>query len=240
MARVIPIYESFTFNGKNSLDFGVRISGGGTYGTPQRDITTIEVLGRNGELTQDNGRFKNIQIEYPSWIARDIEPKLTEFTSFLNSSAGYHRLEDSYHPEYYRMARFASTINPTVMYNEAGEFTIEFDCMPQKWLKSGENAVTVTDTTVLFNPTAFDAQPLIKVTGVGQFTINDVVTKITTNPDGLYIDCENMTCYKDAVNKSKYVQFLTRDGEYPTLKAGENKIAVNGTTLEIIPRWWKI
>ena len=49
----------FTFDGKTSTDFGMYISGSGTYNAPERDVTTYNIPGRNGDLIVDNGRFLN-------------------------------------------------------------------------------------------------------------------------------------------------------------------------------------
>ena len=58
----------FIYDGKNSKDYGVYISGMQTYNAPERDVTSLEIPGRNGELTIDNGRYKNINITYPAFF----------------------------------------------------------------------------------------------------------------------------------------------------------------------------
>ena len=46
----------FIFNGFRSSDYGVLISGDQTFNAPARDIDEIEIPGRDGVLTLDNGR----------------------------------------------------------------------------------------------------------------------------------------------------------------------------------------
>ena len=47
----------FIFDGKNSRDYGIYISGSGTFNAPEMDITTVEIPGRNGDLTISNNGF---------------------------------------------------------------------------------------------------------------------------------------------------------------------------------------
>ena len=51
----------FIFNGFRSSDYGVLISGDQTFNAPARDIDEIEIPGRDGVLTLDNGRFNSIK-----------------------------------------------------------------------------------------------------------------------------------------------------------------------------------
>ena len=58
--------------GRDLADFGVYISGNGTYNAPARDVKSVAIPGRNGELTLDNGRFKNVTVKYPAFIVEDF------------------------------------------------------------------------------------------------------------------------------------------------------------------------
>ena len=49
----------FTFNGENSAEYGVYISGEATYDTPDRIVETVQVAGRNGELIVDDANYSN-------------------------------------------------------------------------------------------------------------------------------------------------------------------------------------
>lgn len=129
----------FTYNGRRSTDYGVTISGGGTYAAPARDMTEVVIPGKNGHMLLDNGRFENITVTYPGWIARGFDGKIDAFRAFLASDPGYKRLEDTYHPGEFRLAAFRSGFDPdTGPLNRSGRFDIVFDCLPERWLKSGE------------------------------------------------------------------------------------------------------
>ena len=54
--------KKFYYDGRSSIDFGMVISGSGTFGAPQRDVEMVPVLGRNGDLIIDNGRYLNTML----------------------------------------------------------------------------------------------------------------------------------------------------------------------------------
>ena len=91
--------QHITVNGIDLADFGVYISGSGVYNAPERDVKSVSVPGRNGDLTLDNGRYKNIKIKYPAFVVDDFAQNIGGLRDFLASIRGYARLEDTYHPE---------------------------------------------------------------------------------------------------------------------------------------------
>lgn len=134
----------FIFGEYDSRDFGVYISGEGTYNAPARVYNAISVPGRNGDLLIDEGKFENIDITYPAFIAGDgFDEKLANLRSALLSTNGYQRLLDSYHPDEFRRAYFGNQIIVKARkQNDAGDFDIVFTCDPRRFLLSGEEPVT--------------------------------------------------------------------------------------------------
>ncbi len=141
------IYKALEFDGVSSRTYGVYITGEAVYNAPERDVEMITIPGRNGSFALDNGRFQNIEVSYPAGIFADTEADfreaISDFRNFLCSRKGYVRLQDEYNPNEYRMAVYKSGLEVTPAMLKAGEFTITFDCKPQRWLKSGETAVTI-------------------------------------------------------------------------------------------------
>ena len=134
----------FVFDGHDSRDYGVYISGSGVYNAPERAYEAIQVPGRNGDLVIDYDRLANIEITYPAFISSDFNKNMEAFRSMLLSVRGYAELYDSYHPDEYRMAYFYSGIEVTARsQNDAGEFEIVFACKPQRFLRSGQIVQTV-------------------------------------------------------------------------------------------------
>lgn len=134
----------FIFGEYDSRDFGVYISGEGTYDAPARVYNAISVPGRNGDLLIDEGKYENIALKYPAFIAGDnFRENLAAFRSAMLSVKGYARLVDTYHPDEYRRAYFGDEITVKARkQNDAGQFDIIFTCDPRRFLISGEDIIT--------------------------------------------------------------------------------------------------
>ena len=228
-----------TYDGRDCRDFGVVVSSINTHTAPQRAVEEIVIAGRNGTLTIDQGRFENIMISYVAMILDGFTERFDEFKAFIMSRTGYKRLEDSFNPAYYRLAKIHETIEPAVtLMDAAGKFEIPFDCDPRRFLKSGEDEITITANTVVYNPTYYDAKPLLKVTGTGTITINGKTITITENSTYIMIDLETLNAYNNGVSMNDKVSIT--DGT--VLKSGDNNISISSgiSSVVIMPRWWTI
>lgn len=182
------IYKAMTIDGESSRTYGVYITGQAVYNAPQREVEMISIPGRNGQLALDKGRFENIEVTYPAGIYADTEADFAEavsnFRNFLCSRDGYVRIEDEYNPNEYRMGVYKSGLEVTPAMLKAGEFDITFDCKPQRWLKSGETAVTVDSGDVISNPTLFESSPMLEVDGYGEIGIGGETISIQNEEIG--------------------------------------------------------
>lgn len=186
------IIKGFTFDGVNSLDYNIGITGSAVYNAPTRDVEMISIPGRDGEYALDHGRFNNIEITYPSGMGdndqTNFAQRVSDLRNQLASRVGYKRLEDEYNPDEYRMAIYKSGLEVSpVQYSRAGQFDITFDCKPQRFLKSGESAVSKANNSTITNPTLFDAHPLISfnASGDGTITIGDKPLNFYNKPLGV-------------------------------------------------------
>lgn len=228
--------DSFVFNGKSSTDFHLLISGYGTYRAPSRDVTMKSVAGRDGDLTLDNGRYKNVDITYKGVIYNSLMPNYRELVAWLLTQRGYKRLEDTFNPDEFRLGVFKESIEPKLKGYDAASMQITFNCKPQRYLKIGEEPIEINQTGIVANPTAFESRPLIRAYGSGTLSINSknlVITGVSAN-DYIDIDSEIMDAFKGTVNLNSKIS-----GEFPTLAPGDNEITFNGN-LEIIPRWFNL
>lgn len=136
--------HSLIFGGVNSADFNVYISGGGTFSAPQRDVEAVSVPGRNGDLIIDNGKWNNIEVRYPTFIPSGFEHNIEAFRSAICRKKGYQRLEDTYHPDEYRLGMLSSGIDPSTKYmNQSASMDLVFNCKPQRFLKVGDEPVQI-------------------------------------------------------------------------------------------------
>lgn len=197
MAVTGAIFKALTFNGESSRDYGVYITGQAVYNAPKRDVEMITIPGRNGSFPLDHGRYENIEVTYPAGVYADNEQDFAEavsdFRNMLCSANGYCRLEDEYNPDEYRMAIYKSGLEVEPALLKAGEFEITFECQPQRFLKSGEDAVAVVDGGTLANPTRLTAYPELQVKGYGTIEINGHKITLNNEPFGNVTILENVT-----------------------------------------------
>ena len=235
------------FNGRSSKDIGIEVWAPPNYQTPQRDYDAIHIPGRDGDLLIDKKSYKNVSRTYTVSFGQEGKKNFTSLANalaeWLNSSSGYARLEDSYEPEYYRLACYQKAVEIVNAYQIAGSATIEFNCKPQRYLKSGDRIIGVSDSQKrLNNPTQHDSSPIIKVYGnsKGEIRVGDNTITILSVNGYLVIDSELMEVYKDEVNCNSKVKFGLNS--FPKLRPGINDISFSGgiTRLEVIPKWWTI
>lgn len=233
--------SSLTFNGQDLRAFGLYISGEGTYNAPTRAVEEEIVPGRNGTLIIDGGRFENIEVTYPAFIADDFDENIASLRNFLLSTQGYARLSDSYHPDEFRLASFSDgiTVKTSGRYNVQGQFDLAFNCKPQRFLTSGETEQSFTEDGSIINPTSMDAKPIIRIIGTGTVGVGDV--QITFDGSSAYVDldCEIQDAYYGVTNKNSAITLTPN--RFPVLGAGATGITVGDGVTEVIvaPRWWR-
>ena len=229
------------FNNKSSADCRIQVAHPPGYAYPERDYTITHIPGRNGDIIQDNGCYKNVERTYEvSFDApnEDFATYANAVSAWLHSTTGYARLEDSYEPNYYRMATYQESNIFENLYNQAGTATIVFECKPQRFLKTGDNTIAIQNSLTIMNPTGFEAYPLFKVTGTsGVLTVNGNSITFASIDDFVMLDCELQDAYKENINKNS-----TISGTFPVLKTGSNTISWTGdiSSVTMKPRWWTI
>ncbi len=243
----MAIFKSFTFDGVNSLTYGIYATGL-VYGAPTRAVEMIPIPGRDGALAIDHGRFENIPVTYQcGCFASDqatFAQKMSDFRNALVSRHSYARLADDYHPNEYRQALFMAGLEVEPFMSKAGQFEVVFEAKPQRYLTSGETYTTYSSGSNVSNATRFPAKPLIKVTGYGTVKVGSVTMTITGSAGVVtYIDCDLMDCYRYSgsaiVSANSAVTFSGND--FPVLAANGNTgvtYSGNVTKVEIMPRWW--
>lgn len=229
------------FDSGDSRDYGVYISGQGTFEAPVREYNMQPIPGRNGDLIGSETRLENMEVTYPAFIYRNFRENLRALRSFLLSHVGYFRLEDTYHPDEYRMAVYKGGLSPEVLNrNQAGQFDLVFETKPQRWLKEGERTRTLTRSGVLSNPSHFAAAPLLRVYGTGVLGIGSDSITITAANQYTDIDCDIMEAYKGTESRNAYITLSGND--FPKLEPGNNNISLGTgiSRVDITPRWWEV
>ena len=244
--------NSFTFNGTNSREFGVYISGNGRITVPEKAYDFQSIPGRNGDLIVSRAaRVVNDVITYPAFISpfddsgipRSYSEMAAKLRAWLFSVKGYAVLSDTYDPIHYRLAAFAGPIEFETLPNlRAGTFEIPFNCKPQRYRPDNEDAfaLAIGETKNVESPAYAFSEPLIAVTCTGSFAVGDQTITIADNTltGPIYIDNRLMSCYDAAgVNANRFVSFS--DYEFPVIEDGTT-VDAGTVALEVKPRWYEL
>lgn len=205
----LPIYNYLIYKGKSTRDFGVGISGPGVWNAPERDIEPIAIPGRDGDLLIDNGRYRNIEVTYPAYIARGFNEKFDDFRDFMYSEPNYYKLQDTYHPEEFRIGILRSGVEAEPgTRNLSGRFNMVFDCKPQRFRVRGFQPqlfipfIQGNVSGSVFTPVAAEEQGLESGDYISTPWMRDTISgqgisvnaKITiTKPAGAYVAGINYT-----------------------------------------------
>lgn len=230
------------YGGESSADYGMVVSEAPAYERPNRKQTVYTVPGRNGAVVFQDDAWEDVIRSYNVWIAKGAQAlpvKVDAFEAMLNSMKGYQRLEDNFEPDIFRLAYYSGGNNFSNKMTQYGEATINFTCRPERFLKTGEQEITVINSQKIVNQTRFTAKPLIHIEGSGTVTVsiggNTISASIT---DYINIDCETMNAYRLAAeNKNSDIS-----GSFPKIIPGENTVGITGTTTKvtIVPRYFTI
>lgn len=228
------IYKSLIFDGEDSRNYGVYITGQAVYNAPVRDVEMISIPGRNGAFALDKGRFENIEVSYPAGIFADTEANfaqaISDFRNLLCSRSGYVRLTDEYNPDEYRMAVYKSGLEVSPTQLKAGEFDITFDCKPQRYLLSGEEVINVSSGDAILNPTLFESSPMLEVEGYGTIGFNGYEIELENAVMG-DLTLSSPTSYATPFFDVKFQKSLFNIGDTITLKGATINwyVSVNGS-----------
>lgn len=239
-----------TFNGTTSESLGLIVQFIPSYEFPEREYQAVNIPGRNGDLVLDKGSYRNVERTYSfAKIFQNGETfidQANKIIAWLNSAKGYARLQDTYEPQYYRMAYYSNPGNLSNFYDTATLLDVTFICKPERWLISGEEFVTKTTGQTITNETDYDSNPVIKVNvnanttatvAIGDYSMTigpfESATEIT-------IDCENKECYSGNTLLNSKVSLS--NGKFPVLpgKAETTITLTNVSSFQIQPRWWTL
>lgn len=230
------------YGGESSADFGMVIGEAPAYDKATRKATTYSVPGRNGDIVIQEDAWSDVPRNYKVWVAKDYDDltdMVNAFTAWLNSIKGYQRLEDSFEPDTFRLAYYNGGQSVSNELTQYGETTIQFICRAERFYKSGEQPITVSNGDKLFNSTRFTSKPLIHIEGSGTVTVTIGEKTITAAvTDYINIDCDRQNAYRlPTENKNSDIS-----GTFPTIEPGESAVATTGTIakLEITPRYFTI
>ena len=233
--------ETFYLDGIDARSAGIQLQAPIEFSEAVPIVNAQTISGRNGDLIWETGSYENRGASASCFcLQKDVEKAISSAGRFLMGKKGYRRLETSDDPDHYWMARVENSPQIAMRLRTLAPFEIGFDCKPQRFVKSGENAVVFQQKGSLFNQYGQIALPFITLygQGVGRLTIGDCVVEVKTLDGTLYLDSDTQNAYNDNGNQNLNINAPV----FPVLGDGEIPIAFSGgiERVEIIPRWWEL
>jgi len=267
---------SLTFNGISTVDatywlingkkVGIVIQSPPVYEFPSKDVESIHVEGKSGDVIIDKNSYKNVKRTYSVAAIFGTDTSFvavaSKLTNWLLSAKGYVKLEDTYEPLYYRLAQFSNPGELRNFYDRVTAIPLSFDCKPQRFLKSGDTQVPfdmIGDYKQIINPTLNESLPEITLDLHSSGEL-EVIIEFFSGPDylsptnyhsvtimtskNLTIDCEYQECYDELgyVNNKVFLE-----NGFPKFHPGLNwvkyaVIGAEGTMDRILikPKWWTL
>lgn len=190
--------SSFTYNGHSSEEFGIRIEKKPVLNRSARKFQSASVPGRNGNIYQLEDAWSEVIQPYEIFAGEKEEgaavPSFTAIMEWLNSAAGYTKLQDTYDPDHYRMAVFVDSTNISSTWHDFGRATINFRCRPEHYI--AQDPLEVENGDIITNETNHVAHPLITLTGEGAHSLLDMEKPSPDhNEGGYYYFWELLPCF---------------------------------------------
>lgn len=230
------------------------------FNKPKKNVETVSIPGRNGDLIIDYGTWQNVVITYPCMIKGNFETKFQALLNNLGTLSGYHKIECTNDTTHYRMGAPIVPQAPTVKrVNEDGYFDLSFNCKPQRFLVSGLTPITVSNGTTITNPTGFEAMPYLLFDNIHTYSVKLEngysltaaqyrEVQITATLDAIWyptlvIDSEMMECYLQGDPQPANSAVVLSPNVFPVLYGADGLNKTKITTnynFRIQPNWWEL
>jgi len=194
--------------------YGVYVDSSMSFDKPKKNVETVSIPGRNGDLVIDYGTFQNIVVTYPCYIRGNFDTNFNALMKKLATMSGYQQITCSNDSTHFREGIPIIQQSPTVKrINTDGYFDLAFNCKPQRFL-SGQTSVNIPSASSASgaldkdNTNGLTLAPSISVKGygtihfqtvinAGSLIINAVTITVASNslPVDIIINCEKMECY---------------------------------------------
>ena len=223
----------FRFQGRDSRSYGILISAPPQRVRPERRVTEIEIPGRHGVLTQDEGIYEAYTLSMEC-STRGSE-RLGEIVAWLDGAG---ELTLSTEPDKVYQASIYNKIAISDVIYLYNSFLLQFKVQPFKYsVNQMDELVELAAPSKVLNRGTIYSQPILTVYGSGDITlnINGEDFPLYGVQESITIDSERMEVYKGMANQnSKF-----GGAAFPRLEVGENTVSWTGnvTKVEIQPKW---
>ena len=235
-------FNKIEYRGRTSDEFCLHITFPFDFVHAEADVNPVSVPGINGDIVQDNLRYKNISQNFAFTIIRNNYSPSFQILgrAITNWVAGndYAPLTCDLIPSYQWEAHVATAPTMVITNNLQAAFVIAFDCKP--FLKSLEGQEWQAVPSNPTNLERWSAEPLWHIKGTGNLvlTVNGLDYKLNAIDDEVYIDSERGLVYK-SLTESRAGLAVFPCNDFPVLVPGDNSIKLTGdySLFEYKPNW---
>ena len=227
---------------ESCLDYGIKIYKSNILSAPSRSLEFVDVQGRDGALTVDNG-FEDFTLTLECALVNEHEEveSMAELArrakKFLFNGTNC-KLQTSEDMDFYLIGTYSSYVDIEEAIENFGLFQAQFRCKPYRF-SNKSYTVEVTEQNTVIRNSEYKTRPRIKVVGTGDITINinsqELVLKDLEGQIEVDCDLMNATTVNSLGNIVNANQKMYSD--FPVLEEGENDISWTlgtGATLEQI------
>ena len=249
-------FNYFTFNGQNLKDFGFIIKKTPDYPVAEKDATSEEIQGKDGNEIVFNNRYKNRVVTYniislPTRVNCSNRELVNRLNYWLNTQKGYCKFTDTLNEGLYTEAYCQKIANVKDQMNGVVEAEITFELQPFWYISNNIEVINATNDKeyILNNPTGLPSYPRITIKAAMyhhglSLTINNKTRIIPSGfggtPEVVY-DSESGDITVDGASINNRI---TNFDYPPHFNIGENKLRINhinaGDTIPYVliePRW---
>lgn len=249
-------FNYFTFNGQSLKDFGFIIKKTPDYPVAEKDYTSEEIQGKDGNEIVFNNRYKNRVVTYniislPTRVTCSNRELVNRLNYWLNSQKGYCKFTDTLNEGLYTEAYCQKISNVKDQMKGVVEAEITFEFKPFWYISNNIEAFNATNGKeyVFNNPTGLPSYPRITIKAAMYhygllFVINGTAFGIPSGfagtPEVIY-DSESGDITVDGTSVNNRVNNFNYP---PHFNAGENTLRIHhqlaGDTIPYVliePRW---
>lgn len=223
------------YKGLTGREHGILIMDRPAIPTPQEEVETFQVAGRDGVLTGE--RYLN-PVEIPVMFNFRERPSrwAERFRKIRRWLEGSGELIFSDDRDYYRKVLSVQISGEERELKKIGRFEAEFTVDPYLYRVDGKEEYAISDRRILNNEYE-ESHPIWILTGSGSqtLTVNGNTATITVQGTTL-IDTDRMITYTLSDMTLRNTR-LTGDYEDLYLVPGVNTISASGSGTKVIPNW---
>lgn len=214
---------------KPSTDYGIKVYESNILSAPSKKLEFIDIEGRDGALTIDNG-YEDFILKLSCVLVNEHDevectPALARRAKKFLLDGVNRKIQLSEDMDYYLLGTYNSDIDIEEAIENFGLFQAQFRCKPYRFSNKNKTVEIATKNTIIKND-EYKTKPVIDVYATGDITLNinnqEVILKALEGHIQLDCDLMNATTVNSLGKTVNANQKMYSD--FPILEEGNNNI----------------